>query len=84
METHTIHGELLRRRVRILVVGCGETGSAIRGRASVPAPGDARKRPSRRSARDAHRRRHHFAYQLMVVETPHVPFPPLRRCQQAA
>jgi hypothetical protein len=29
METHTIHGELLRRRVRILVVGCGGTGSAI-------------------------------------------------------
>ena len=29
METHTIHRELLRRRVRILVVGCGGTGSAI-------------------------------------------------------
>lgn len=29
METHTIHSELLRRRVRILVVGCGGTGSAI-------------------------------------------------------
>ncbi len=29
METHTIHGELLRRRVRVLVVGCGGTGSAI-------------------------------------------------------
>lgn len=23
METHTIHSELLRRRVRVLVVGCG-------------------------------------------------------------
>ena len=29
METHIIHHELLRRRVRILVVGCGGTGSAI-------------------------------------------------------
>ncbi len=29
METHTIHSELLRRRVRVLVVGCGGTGSAI-------------------------------------------------------
>src|SRR5579863_7388612 len=29
METHTIHGELLRRRVRVVVVGCGGTGSAI-------------------------------------------------------
>ena len=29
METHKIHGELLRRQVRILVVGCGGTGSAI-------------------------------------------------------
>ena len=29
MDTHTIHSELLRRRVRILVVGCGGTGSAI-------------------------------------------------------
>jgi hypothetical protein len=29
METHTIHRELLRRRVRVLVVGCGGTGSAI-------------------------------------------------------
>lgn len=29
METHTIHSELLRRRVRLLVVGCGGTGSAI-------------------------------------------------------
>ena len=29
METHTIHGELLRRRVRVLVVGCGGTGSAV-------------------------------------------------------
>ena len=29
MEAHTIHTELLRRRVRVLVVGCGGTGSAI-------------------------------------------------------
>lgn len=29
METHTIHGELVRRRVRVLVVGCGGTGSVI-------------------------------------------------------
>jgi sulfur-carrier protein adenylyltransferase/sulfurtransferase len=29
MELHTIHGELLRHRVRVLVVGCGGTGSAI-------------------------------------------------------
>ena len=29
MEAHTIHNELLRRRVRVLVVGCGGTGSAI-------------------------------------------------------
>ncbi|HEV2495731.1 MAG TPA: PRTRC system ThiF family protein [Terriglobia bacterium] len=29
METHTIHGELLRCQVRVLVVGCGGTGSAI-------------------------------------------------------
>ena len=29
METHTIHEELLRQQVRVLVVGCGGTGSAI-------------------------------------------------------
>jgi len=29
METHKIHQELLRRQVRVLVVGCGGTGSAI-------------------------------------------------------
>jgi len=29
METHRIHEELLRRQVRVLVVGCGGTGSAI-------------------------------------------------------
>ena len=29
METHTIHPDLLRRRVRVLVVGCGATGSAV-------------------------------------------------------
>ena len=29
METHNIHEELLRRQVRVLVVGCGGTGSAI-------------------------------------------------------
>lgn len=29
METHAIHSDLLRRRVRVLVVGCGGTGSAI-------------------------------------------------------
>jgi PRTRC genetic system ThiF family protein len=29
MEMHTIHAELLRRRVRVLVVGCGGTGSAV-------------------------------------------------------
>ena len=31
MEPHTIHAELLRRRVRVLVVGCGDTGSAVVG-----------------------------------------------------
>ncbi len=31
MEAHTIHAELLRRRVRVLVVGCGGTGSAVVG-----------------------------------------------------
>lgn len=31
METHRLHAELLRREVRILVVGCGGTGSAILG-----------------------------------------------------
>ena len=29
MELHSIHPELLRRRVRIFVVGCGGTGSAV-------------------------------------------------------
>jgi PRTRC genetic system ThiF family protein len=29
METHSIHPELLKRRVRVLVVGCGATGSAV-------------------------------------------------------
>jgi PRTRC genetic system ThiF family protein len=29
MVTHRIHPELLRRRVRVLVVGCGATGSAV-------------------------------------------------------
>ena len=29
MGTHSIHPELLRRRVRVLVVGCGATGSAV-------------------------------------------------------
>lgn len=29
MDLHSIHAELLRRRVRVLVVGCGGTGSAI-------------------------------------------------------
>ncbi len=29
METHRIHPELLQRQVRVLVVGCGATGSAI-------------------------------------------------------
>jgi PRTRC genetic system ThiF family protein len=29
MEAHALHSELLRRRVRVLVVGCGGTGSAI-------------------------------------------------------
>lgn len=29
METHQIHPELLRQRVRILVVGCGGNGSAV-------------------------------------------------------
>ena len=29
METHNIHRELLRRPVRVLIVGCGGTGSAI-------------------------------------------------------
>lgn len=31
MEIHQLHDELLRREVRILVVGCGGTGSAILG-----------------------------------------------------
>ena len=31
METHRVHGGLLRRSVRVLVVGCGGTGSAIVG-----------------------------------------------------
>src|SRR5207244_6654306 len=29
METHSIHPDLLRRRVRVLVVGCGASGSAV-------------------------------------------------------
>ena len=29
METHRIHEELIRQRVRVLVVGCGGTGSAV-------------------------------------------------------
>ena len=29
METHRIHPELLQRQVRVLVVGCGGTGSAV-------------------------------------------------------
>ena len=29
METHSIHPELLERQVRVLVIGCGGTGSAI-------------------------------------------------------
>lgn len=29
METHRIHAELLQRQVRVLVVGCGGTGSAV-------------------------------------------------------
>ena len=28
-ETHRIHPELLQRQVRVLVVGCGGTGSAV-------------------------------------------------------
>jgi len=31
METHRIHPELLQRQVRVLVVGCGGTGSAVVG-----------------------------------------------------
>src|SRR6266542_3063397 len=31
METHRLHAELLEREVRVLVVGCGGTGSAIIG-----------------------------------------------------
>jgi PRTRC genetic system ThiF family protein len=31
METHRIHPELLERQVRVLVVGCGGTGSAVVG-----------------------------------------------------
>ena len=31
METHRLHEELLRREVRVLVVGCGGTGSAVVG-----------------------------------------------------
>jgi len=29
MELHKLHPDLLRRRVRVLVVGCGGTGSVI-------------------------------------------------------
>ena len=29
MESHRIHPELLERQVRMLVVGCGGTGSAV-------------------------------------------------------
>ena len=29
MELHIIHADLLRRRVRVLAVGCGGTGSVI-------------------------------------------------------
>ena len=31
METHRLHAELLEREVRVLVVGCGGTGSAFIG-----------------------------------------------------
>src|ERR1041384_4799326 len=31
MESHRIHPELLKQRVRVLVVGCGGNGSAIAG-----------------------------------------------------
>jgi hypothetical protein len=31
METHRLHEELLNREVRVLVVGCGGTGSSILG-----------------------------------------------------
>jgi hypothetical protein len=31
MEAHRLHAELLGREVRILVVGCGGTGSAVLG-----------------------------------------------------
>ena len=31
METHRLHEELLNREVRVLVVGCGGTGSSIMG-----------------------------------------------------
>jgi hypothetical protein len=31
MDLHSIHAELLRRRVQVLVVGCGGTGSAVAG-----------------------------------------------------
>lgn len=31
MEVHRLHAELIRREVRILVVGCGGTGSAVLG-----------------------------------------------------
>jgi len=31
METHRLHAELLNRRVRLLVLGCGGTGSALIG-----------------------------------------------------
>ena len=31
METHKLHAELLNREVRVLVVGCGGTGSSIIG-----------------------------------------------------
>jgi molybdopterin/thiamine biosynthesis adenylyltransferase len=31
MEIHRLHAELLERKVRVLVVGCGGTGSVIAG-----------------------------------------------------
>jgi molybdopterin/thiamine biosynthesis adenylyltransferase len=36
MEIHRLHAELLERKVRVLVVGCGGTGSVIAGEITLP------------------------------------------------
>jgi hypothetical protein len=42
VELHTIHADLLRRRVRVLAVGCGGTGSVIAAGLPYLAPDPAR------------------------------------------